>query len=250
METLNNVNAIEIENLSKTYGARKAVDGLNLTVKRGELLALLGQNGAGKTTTIKMLCCLVAPTSGDARLLGDSILTSEQAVKQKINVSPQETAVAPNLSVYENLIFIAKVYGHGNDEAKRKAEELMAKFDLAQRRNDKAKTLSGGLQRRLSIAMALISDPEILFLDEPTLGLDVRARRELWQAVEQLKGRITVVLTTHYLEEAEALSDHVAILSKGTLRAYGTVDELKQSTGEKSLEEIFLKLTDAEEEQA
>lgn len=243
-------NAIEIKGLCKTYGERMAVDHLDLTVGKGELLALLGQNGAGKTTTIKMLCCLVAPTQGDAALLGDSILNAEQAVKQKLNVSPQETAVAPNLTVYENLIFIAKVYGHSAQQAKEKAEKLMADFDLTARRKDKAKMLSGGLQRRLSIAMALISEPEILFLDEPTLGLDVRARRELWHAVEALKGNITIVLTTHYLEEVEALSDRVAILSRGKLRALGTVDELKQQTGETSLEEIFLKLTDDEEVQA
>ena len=236
--------AIDIRNLSKQYKARTAVEGLTLQVEKGELLALLGQNGAGKTTTIKMLCCLAAPTGGDALLLGDSILTDEEKVKQKINVSPQETAVAPNLTVRENLELAARLYGSTKAEAAQKAEGLLKRFELSGRAKDRAKTLSGGMQRKLSIAMALSSDPDILFLDEPTLGLDVRARRELWQAVEELKGDKTIVLTTHYLEEVEALSDRVAILSKGRLMALGTLSELEAQTGEKSLEDVFLKLTE------
>jgi len=200
---------IQTINLTRRFKARVAVDSLNLTIEKGELFALLGLNGAGKTTTIKMLCCLLTPTSGDAQLLGDSILSQPAAVKQKINLSPQETAIAPNLSVKENLELIARIYGRDRGAARAKAEETMRSFNLTDRSREKAKTLSGGLQRRLSIAMALISDPEIAFLDEPTLGLDVIARRELWKVMTDLKGKITMVLTTHYLEEAEALSDRI-----------------------------------------
>lgn len=240
------MDGIIIKNLTKKFRGRTAVDGLNLTIRQGEFFALLGQNGAGKTTAIKMLCCLLTPTSGDAVLLGDSILTSCEAVKQKLNISPQETAVAPNLTVKENLMLIARIYGADKAAAREKAAEAMRSFDLGDRANDRAKTLSGGLNRRLSIAMALISDPKILFLDEPTLGLDVRARRELWAQLTQLKGSITIVLTTHYLEEAEALADRIAIMSAGRLRALGTSDEIKRETGEKTLEDAFLKLTDEE----
>lgn len=242
------MNAIEIRGLTKRFSERAAVDDLNLCVKKGELFALLGQNGAGKTTTIRMLCGLIPPTSGDALLGGRSICTDVQAVKQIINVSPQETAVAPNLSVRENLELIARVYGAAKASASAKAGEMMEKFALTERTKDRAKTLSGGLQRRLSIAMALISEPEIVFLDEPTLGLDVRARRDLWKVVEALKGRVTVILTTHYLEEAEALSDRIGIMHAGKLRAIGTADELKAQTGTDDFEEAFLRLTDAEVE--
>ncbi len=240
------MNAIEIRGLTKRFKTRTAVDNLELTVQKGELFALLGQNGAGKTTTIRMLCCLIPPTSGDALLGGKSICSDAQAVKQIINVSPQETAVAPNLSVRENLELIARVYGADRQAAQAKAVEMMEKFALTDRAKDRAKTLSGGLQRRLSIAMALISEPEIVFLDEPTLGLDVRARRDLWKAVEALKGKVTVILTTHYLEEAEALSDRIGVMHEGRLRAAGTADELKALTKTDNFEEAFLRLTDAE----
>lgn len=189
------MNAIEITNLSKQYGSQTAVDRLNLTVREGELFALLGVNGAGKTTTIKMLSCLIRPTAGDARLHGRSIVDDPQAVKQLINVSPQETAVAPNLSVRENLELIAGIYGKRSSAARKKADEMIDSFSLGSIANKRAKTLSGGWQRRLSIAMALISDPRILSLDEPTLGLDVLARRELWQHIKRLKGKMTIILT-------------------------------------------------------
>ncbi|MCX8129544.1 MAG: ABC transporter ATP-binding protein [Clostridia bacterium] len=240
------MNAIEIANLTKTFKNRIAVHSLNLSIAKGEFFALLGQNGAGKTTTIKMLCCLLTPTSGDAVLLGDSITKHPAAVKQKLNVSPQETAVAPKLSVRENLELIAEIYGSSKHQARVKADDMITRFGLSDRAKDKAKTLSGGMQRRLSIAMALISDPEIIFLDEPTLGLDVRARRELWNVLKELKGKITIVLTTHYLEEAEALSDRIGIMHGGKLQALGTVEELKAKTGSNTLEDAFLMLTEKE----
>jgi len=196
--------AVEMQDLTKQYGSKTVVDGLNLKIEEGEFFAMLGSNGAGKTTTIKMLSCLVEPTIGDALMLGHSIRKEEDAVKEMINVSPQETAVAPKLTVKENLEMIARLYGFSKEEAAQKTEHLMETFDLTDRQDDRAKSLSGGWQRKLSIAMALISQPKILFLDEPTLGLDVRARRELWKNIEQLKGKVTVILTTHYLEEAEA----------------------------------------------
>jgi len=236
--------AIIIKNLTKKFKERTAVDNLSLTIKKGEFFALLGQNAAGKTTTIKMLSCLLTPTSGDALMLGDSIIKKPTAVKQKINISPQETAVAPNLSVKENLEFIASIYGSNKQEAKQKAVEMMTKFGLSERAKNKAKTLSGGLQRRLSIAMALISSPQIIFLDEPTLGLDIRARHDLWKTLLELKGKITIILTTHYLEEVEALADRVGIMHGGKLHALGTIDELKENTGQSSLEDIFLTLTE------
>jgi len=236
--------AIEIRDLTKKFKERTAVNRLNLSIEKGELFALLGLNGAGKTTTIKMLCCLLKATSGDAVLLGDSIVANPAAVKQKINLSPQETAVAPNLSVRENLELIAGIYGF-QDTAGEKASSSMESFGLTERAKDKAKTLSGGLQRRLSIAMALISEPEIVFLDEPTLGLDVRARRELWKHLLALKGEITVILTTHYLEEAQALADRIGVMHAGALQALGTVDELIAQTGKATLEDAFLSLTES-----
>ncbi|MCY8856323.1 ABC transporter ATP-binding protein [Bacillus atrophaeus] len=238
--------AIEIKNLTKKFKERTAVDNLSLTIEKGEFFALLGQNAAGKTTTIKMLSCLSTPTRGDALMLNDSIVKNPEAVKQKINISPQETAVAPNLSVKENLEFIASIYGSKMQEAEQKAVEMMTKFGLLERAKNKTKTLSGGLQRRLSIAMALISNPQIIFLDEPTLGLDVRARRDLWKVLLELKGKITIVLTTHYLEEVEALADRVGIIHGGKLHALGMIDELKEKTGHSSLEDIFLTLTEEE----
>ncbi|MBE6758597.1 MAG: ABC transporter ATP-binding protein [Ruminococcaceae bacterium] len=241
------MDAIRIDALTRCFGSRRAVDGLNLTVGEGELFALLGQNGAGKTTTIRMLCGLLTPTSGDALLMGRSVVTDTQAVKQLINVSPQETAVAARLTVRENLEFVAGVYGFDRRAARAKAQEMMETFSLTDRAKDRAKTLSGGMQRRLSIAMALISKPKILFLDEPTLGLDVRARRELWKHIGTLKGTMTIVLTTHYLEEAEALADRIAIMSAGKLAALGTAEQIRESVGAATLEDAFLTLTEAEE---
>jgi ABC-2 type transport system ATP-binding protein len=237
---------IETKHLTKKYGDLVAVDDLNLSIEKGELFSLLGLNGAGKTTTIKMLSCLILPTSGDATILEKNLIKDAQYIKQRLNVSPQETAVAPKLSVRENLKMIAGIYGIKRNMISHKADEMILVFNLADVRNKKAKLLSGGMQRRLSIAMALITDPEILFLDEPTLGLDVIARRELWSIIRKLRDKTTIILTTHYLEEAEALSDRVAIMKKGRIKAIGTVEELLKQTDSKTLEDAFVLLNEEE----
>ncbi|MDD3129087.1 MAG: ABC transporter ATP-binding protein [Candidatus Izemoplasmatales bacterium] len=237
---------IRLKNLSKNFKERKAVDNLSLDIEKGEFFALLGFNGAGKTTTIKMLTGLLEPSSGDAYIDGMSIVSDMDNIKPILNISPQETAVAPNLSVYDNLVFIAKIYGFSDLEAREKASSMLKKFNLDSRKKDKAKKLSGGLMRRLSIAMALITEPRIVFLDEPTLGLDVRARRELWYILKGLKGEVTVLLTTHYLEEVEALSDRIAIIDNGKLKIVGTIEQLKEKTGLEKLEDIFLSLTEGD----
>lgn len=236
------MNAIQCEHLTKIYPKITAVDDLNLSVKEGELFALLGVNGAGKTTTVKMLCTLTEPTSGDALLLGKSILHDREEVKKRIAVSPQETAVAPNLTVFENLMLIAGAYGFPKKESLEKSESIAKQFGLDSVRSRRAGKLSGGWQRRLSLAMALICDPKILFLDEPTLGLDVLARADLWEMIRALKGKVTTILTTHYMEEAEALCDRVGIMKEGKLLAVGTVEELKAQTGCEKLEDVFIQL--------
>ena len=234
--------AIQTEHLSKRYKNILAVDALDLAVEQGELFALLGVNGAGKTTAIKMLSCLTRPSAGEAWLEGKSILSQAAEVKQRIGVSPQETAVAPNLTAEENLLLMCGVHGFSKEKSRQKAAELAAQLGLAPVLHRRAGKLSGGWQRRLSIAMALVSQPEILFLDEPTLGLDVLARSDLRDTVRSLKGRITIVLTTHYLEEAEALSDRVGVMKDGRLLALGTPEELKRQTGSARFEEAFVKL--------
>ena len=244
------MNAIEMTGLTKKYGQRTAVKSLNLSIEQGTCFALLGVNGAGKTTTIKMLSCLTKPTSGDAVILGKSILTESQAVKEIANLSPQETAVAPNLTTRENLELIAGIYGSDGKAAREKATRMIEKFDLSEIERQKAKTLSGGWQRRLSIAMALISEPQVLFLDEPTLGLDVLARRELWSVIEHLRGKVTIILTTHYLEEAEALSDRIGVMARGELKALGTAAELIAETGAKTFEDAFVALATGSEASA
>ena len=236
--------AVKTFDLTKKYKEKTAVNKLDLTVHKGELYALLGVNGAGKSTTIKMLSCLTQPTSGDAELMGHSVVKESTRVKSLINVSPQETAVAAKLSVRENLEFIARIYGSNKKEAKEKAQNTIEKFNMDEIAKSKAATLSGGWQRRLSIAMALITEPEILFLDEPTLGLDVLARRELWHLIEKLKGKMTIILTTHYLEEAESLSDRIGIMSRGVLLEEGTAAELKERAGTDDFEEAFIRITE------
>ena len=237
------MNAVIIKELTKKYGNIVAVNNLNLTIAQGELFALLGVNGAGKTTTIKMLSCLIKPTSGDAFLLGESIISNPHAINEKTNISPQETAVATNLSVLENLELIAGIYGQNSKTANKNAHEIAQKFGLKNELNKKAKNLSGGMQRRLSIAMALISEPQILFLDEPTLGLDVLARRELWASIKSLKGKVTIILTTHYMDEVENLSDRVGIMANGQLTTVGTVTELTMQTNTAKLEDAFIVLS-------
>ena len=236
------MDAIRIEGLTKRYKDVTAVDTLSLTVKTGELFSLLGVNGAGKTTTIKMLSCLTAPTAGDAFLLGHSIRTETAAVKRQIAVSPQETAVAPALTVRENLALMGGVHGLSKEKCAEKLDELTALLGLREVLTRKAGKLSGGWQRRLSIAMALVSEPSVLFLDEPTLGLDVLARADLWDIIRALKGRVTVVLTTHYMEEAEALSDRVAIMKDGRLLVCDTPDGIKQTAGVDDFEQAFIRI--------
>ena len=235
-------NAIEIRKLTKDYKDIRAVDNLELEIREKKLFALLGVNGAGKTTTIKMLCCITAPTSGDALLNGKSIAQNADDVKKIIAVSPQETAGAPNLSVEENLNLMCGVHGFDKQKTQQKTAEMIEEFKLDRIRTKKASKLSGGWQRRLSIAMALISEPKILFLDEPTLGLDVIARSELWETIRELKSRMTIILTTHYMEEAEELSDRIGVMKDGRLLAVGTAQELKDMTGEDKFENAFIKL--------
>lgn len=236
------MDAIIIDSLTKKYKDITAVDGLSLTIKKGELFSLLGVNGAGKTTTIKMLSCLTQPTSGDAFLNGKSICKDTSAVKSIIAVSPQETAVAPGLSVRENLELICGVHGFTKDKRSAKINELTELLGLETVINKKAGKLSGGWQRRLSIAMTLISEPEILFLDEPTLGLDVLSRSDLWDIIRSLKGSITIILTTHYMEEAEALSDRIAIMKDGKLLICDTANKIKEITKTDNLEQAFVQL--------
>lgn len=232
--------AIQTVKLTKKYKHLVAVDSLDLSIEKGELFALLGVNGAGKTTTIKLLSCLSKPDSGDALLNGYSILTQGNEIKSIIGVSPQETAIAPNLTVLENLEFMCGIYGFDASKTHRKTTELSSLLGLQNILGKKAGKLSGGWMRRVSIAMALIGEPQILFLDEPTLGLDVLARSELWDTIRALKGKITIILTTHYMEEAEQLSDRIGIMKDGKLLALGTADELKAKTGEEKFENAFI----------
>ena len=232
--------AIEIQGLTKRFGDVLAVDDLTLSIEEGELFSLLGVNGAGKTTTIKMLSCLTRPTAGDARLLGNSIVSDAAAVKSVIAVSPQETAVAPNLSARENLELMCGVQGFSRAQWATKINEITALLGLESVLARRAGKLSGGWQRRLSIAMALICEPKILFLDEPTLGLDVLSRSDLWDLIRGLKGRVTIILTTHYMEEAEALSDRVGIMKDGKLLLCDTPDGIKMRTGKDRFDEAFI----------
>ena len=234
--------AIKTAGLVKRYQTLTAVDDLRLEIQQGELFSLLGVNGAGKTTAIKMLSCLTKPTEGDALVGGYSVTKEPEQVKRLIGVSPQETAVAPNLSVKENLELICGIHGFSGEKTGRRMEELSKQFGLEPVLGRKAGKLSGGWQRRVSIAMALISEPRILFLDEPTLGLDVLARHDLWEAIRSLKGKITIILTTHYMEEAEALSDRIGIMKDGRLLALGTAEELKQLAGTDDFETAFVSI--------
>ena len=232
--------SIEISDLTKKFKDKIAVNGISLKIEEGELFALLGTNGAGKTTTIKMLSTLILPTSGEIKINELDIRSDTQKIKEILNVSPQETAIAPNLTVKENLEFMAGVYQIPNKD--KKIEELVKTFKLEEVLKQKAKTLSGGWQRKVSIAISLINEPKILFLDEPTLGLDVIARKELWNIIENLKGKITIILTTHYMEEAEKLSDRIGIMANGNLLDIGTSEELIKKAGTSNFEDAFVKI--------
>ena len=234
------MNSIEIKNLTKKYKDKVAVNNISLNIKEGELFALLGVNGAGKTTTIKMLCGLILPTEGNITIEKMDMKKDTLKIKEILNVSPQETAIAPNLTVRENLEFMAGVYQIKNKNEKIK--ELIKLFKLDEVINSKAKTLSGGWQRKVSIAISLINDPKILFLDEPTLGLDVISRKELWKVISGLKGKITIILTTHYMEEAESLSDRIGIMQDGKIIDIGTSKELIKKTKAKNFEDAFVEI--------
>lgn len=235
---------IELNGLRKEFGSKMAVKDLDLRIPEGSLYALLGVNGAGKTTTIRMLTGLTKPTAGEAYVMGHSISSELDEVKKLVNISPQDTSVAPNLTVRENLEFIAGIYGFDKAKTVEKVREILVQFSMEEVERQKAKTLSGGWQRKLNIAMALITEPKVLFLDEPTLGIDVLARRELWRKIEALKGKITIVLTTHYMEEAENLADEIAIMAKGELMAVGSPEELMRRTESDSLEDAFIKIVE------
>ena len=232
--------AIETNNLTKKYKDKLAVNNLNLQINKGELFSLLGVNGAGKTTTIKMLSGLILPTSGNIKINNMDLKKETFKIKELLNVSPQETAVAPNLTVKENLDFMAGVYQIKNKD--KKINELIKLFKLEEYTNKKTKKLSGGTMRRVSIAISLINDPQILFLDEPTLGLDVLARKELWKIINELKGKITIILTTHYMEEAQNLSDRIGIMSNGSLIDIDTPKALMKKTKTKNIEDAFIKI--------
>ena len=230
--------SIEVSKLTKKFKDKVAVNEVDLKIKKGELFALLGTNGAGKTTIIKMMSGLILPTSGDIKIENMDMKKDVFKIKEILNVSPQETAIAPNLTVKENLEFMAGVYQIKDKDIKIK--ELIEQFKLGEVLNKKAKTLSGGWQRKVSIATSLINEPKILFFDEPTLGLDVIARKELWKIINNLKGKITIILTTHYMEEAENLSDRVGVMANGNLVDIGTVEELIKKTKAKSFEDAFV----------
>lgn len=235
--------AAEIRNLRKEYKKVTAVKDVSFTINDGEIISLLGMNGAGKTTIIKMLSCLTLPTSGEAFVYGKSVIKEPTEVKRLIGISPQENSAAAKLTVEENLRFMCGIYGIDKAKTEENVERIIKQFSLEEYRDRLAGKLSGGWQKRLSIAMALITEPKILFLDEPTLGLDVMARRELWQIIENLKGKMTIIVTTHYLEESEHLADRIVIMKEGNVKALGTLEELRQLTGEEKLEEIFLKIS-------
>lgn len=236
--------AIEVNKLRKEFGLKTAVKDISFQVQEKTLFSLLGVNGAGKTTTIRMLTGLSRPTGGEAFVLGHSITKDLNEVKKVSNLSPQDTAVAPNLTVRENLEFIAGIYNMDKQTIQERTNEMIQLFSLQEVENSKAKTLSGGWQRKLSIAMALITDPQVLYLDEPTLGLDVLARKDLWRIIERLKEKVTIVLTTHYMEEAEHLSDAIAVMVGGEIKALGTLEDLKKLTGKDNLEDAFVEIAE------
>lgn len=236
--------AVETKGLVKKYKTKTAVSGLDLAINEGEIYALLGVNGAGKTTTIRMLTCLSKPTAGECFVCGKNCVSRMSEVKSIAGISPQDTAVAENLTVAENLRLMCGIFGYDKEKTAESVKSAIEMFGLEEYRNARSKTLSGGWKRKLSIAMAMIGEPKVLFLDEPTLGLDVLARRELWKVIEKLKSKITIILTTHYMEEAEQLSDRIGVMINGELKAEGTLSELEAQTGEQGLENVFVKIAD------
>lgn len=238
------MNVIEIKNLVKKYGDKTAIKNISLDIKEGELFGLLGINGAGKTTLLKILSCISKADAGKISIYGRDIIKDKNDIKKIINISTQETAVAMNLTVRENLLFISGIYNSDKKADIKKADSIIEALSLSEVADKKAKVLSGGWQRRLSIAMALVNDPKILFLDEPTLGLDVLARRELWKFISKIKKNTTIILTTHYLEEAEALSDRIAIMVHGNIITSGTAQEIKNTAGTENFEEAFIKIAE------
>lgn len=236
--------AVETKKLVKKYKTKTAVKGLDLAINEGEIYALLGVNGAGKTTTIRMLTCLSTPTAGECFVCGKSCAAEASEVKKIAGISPQDTAVAENLTVEENLRLMCGIFGYSKEKTAESVKSAIEMFSLGEYQKNRAKTLSGGWKRRLSIAMAMIGEPRVLFLDEPTLGLDVLARRELWKVIEKLKSKITIILTTHYMEEAEQLSDRIGVMISGELKAEGTLSELEAQTGEQGLENVFVKIAE------
>ena len=238
------MNAIETRGLTKTFGTKTAVDHIDLAIREGELFALLGVNGAGKTTTIRMLSGLSVPTEGVCTVCGFDCVEQVDCVKAVVGLSPQDTAVAENLTVLENLHLMAQICGLSAQEEAQRVADMMCTFHMEEIASSRAKTLSGGWKRKLSIAMALVSQPKVLFLDEPTLGLDVLARRELWRTIESLKGKVTVLLTTHYMEEAQQLADRIAVMINGRIAAMGTLSQLEALTGKTGLEEAFVAIAE------
>ncbi len=239
--------AIRMVSVSKTFGKHHAMQDVDLAIERGELISLLGPNGAGKTTAIKVMCGLLTPTAGEAQIMGYDVATDPLAVKRVIGVSPQESALAENLNAWENLSLVGRSHGLSKETVRNRSTELLELFSLKKRAGDRVKDYSGGMKRRLSIAMALVSDPDVLFLDEPTLGLDLQSRADMWEHIERLKGKTTVVLTTHYLEEADALADRIAIMDEGKIVVQGTSRELKNGVGDglkpATLDDVFLHYT-------
>ncbi len=224
---------IDVNALSKSFKSLKAVDGISFSVYEGEIFGFLGPNGAGKTTTIKMLTTLIPPSSGEAVILGHSITKEANTVRSMIGVVPQEYTADEDLSGYDNMLLIADLYGLPRSESKKRIADLLSVVELSKAAKRKVSTYSGGMRRRLELAIGLINHPKVLFLDEPTLGLDVQTRTVVWRYIQEMKRRykMTLFLTTHYLEEADSLCDRIAIIDHGKIIKIGTPDELKQSIG-------------------
>ena len=235
------MDAIKVSNLTKQFKNVLAVNNISFNVKEGEIFGVLGLNGAGKTTTIKMMSGLTRPTSGDIKVFDYDIYKDINKIKSIIGVSPQESAIANNLTVKENIELMASLYFKDKVKIKDNTERVINNLGLENYINRRAKTLSGGYKRRLSIAMALVTNPRILFLDEPTLGLDVINRHELWNVINNLKGKVTIILTSHYMEEISALVDDIAIMKNGKILMINNLENILKFTKTNSLEEAFIK---------